>query len=68
MKRKDRMTIRAGIHLSYKQEITKIINEYPNDKNIKWKGHLKLVFVSVKTLNTHWEKHFLLCERNMTAQ
>lgn len=32
MKRKDRMGTRAGIRLSYKQEIAKIINEDPNDK------------------------------------
>lgn len=32
MKRKDRMAIRASICLSYKQEIAKIITEYPNDK------------------------------------
>lgn len=32
MKRKDGMAIRAGIWLSYKQEIAKIITEYPNDK------------------------------------
>lgn len=31
MKRKDRMGTRAGIRLSYKQEIAKI-NEDPNDK------------------------------------
>lgn len=36
MKRKDRIDTRAGILLSYKQEMVKIINEYPNAKT--WNG------------------------------
>lgn len=35
-KRKDRIDTRAGILLSYKQEMVKIINEYPNAKT--WNG------------------------------
>lgn len=33
---KDRMATKASIHLSYKQEMAKTINGYPNDKT--WKG------------------------------
>lgn len=68
MKRKNRMTTKTGICLSYKQEIAKIINEHPNDKTWITRDILNYFYCLCEQPNTHLEKHFLLCEGSMTVQ
>lgn len=58
----------TGRHLSYKQEITKIINEFSNDQTQTIQDVFSY-FLSLRShITTHLEKHFLFCDGNVTMQ